>query len=195
MGDVSNGLTELLESHIRSLSAKLSRPFSIHEIEEEMVALNDLVYTFKRRDELLEKLLDTQTAEDKRREIRDALNAQRMRVAENQAELERTHARSHQLLQKSALLIIRAQRQIDKTAHKYTGYALEPCALCDGLGGTTEAPCLSCKGRGSVLVHQPSLKCPRCSGNGKPSASDRIVFSSELCLVCRGSGWVMTTEQ
>jgi hypothetical protein len=194
VSDISNGLAELLEAQIRALSGKLSRAYTIEEIEAELSALNDVVYTFKRRDELLEKLLDSATPEDKREQIRETLMAERMRVAENKADLERVHAKSHQLLERSILLLVKAQRQIDKTAHKHSGYALELCGLCKGLGGAGDVPCLACKGKGSVLVHQPALKCPRCAGNGKSSATDRAVYSSERCIVCLGSGWVMTSE-
>ncbi len=64
--EVSNGLDELLETHIHNLSEKLSRPHTLEEIETELAALNDLIYTYKRRDELLEKLLDGMTAEGER---------------------------------------------------------------------------------------------------------------------------------
>jgi len=189
----SNGLEELLESHISKLADKLSLPYTLEEIEAELASLNDLVYTFKRRDELLEKLLDGATTEYKREQIREALKAQRMRVAENRAETERIHRRSRALLERSMQLILRAQRDINKKAHKHAGYALELCALCNGLGGSTENPCAPCNGKGSVLVHQPSLKCPRCKGTGKPPVNDQLTYST-LCIICRGSGWVMTHD-
>src|SRR5262245_26421656 len=189
----SNGLEELLESHISKLAEKLSRPFTLDEIEADLASLNDLVYTFKRRDELLEKLLDSATTEYTQEQIREALKAQRMRVAENRAETERIHRRSQQLLQRSTQLILRAQRDINSKAHKHAGYVLEPCGLCNGLGGSTENPCAPCNGKGSVLVHQPSLKCPRCKGTGKPRANDELTYSTR-CIVCRGSGWVMTHD-
>jgi hypothetical protein len=190
----NNGLEDLLEKHISKLSEKLSRPYTLDEIETELTALNDLVYTFKRRDELLEKLLDGSTAEDKRKQIREALKAQSMRVAENRTEVQRAHAKSHELLQRSTLLLVRAQREINKRAHKHAGYALEVCGLCEGLGGDSDAPCPACKGKGTLLVHQPSIKCPRCNEHGRASAKEQLFYSSELCVVCRGSGWVMTSE-
>src|SRR5437867_514651 len=165
--EVSGGLDELLEIHIGKLSEILCRPHTLEEIETELAALNDLIYTYKRRDELLEKLLDGGTAEGDRHQIHETLRAQRMRVAENREAIARTHAKSHQLLERSAQLIIRAQSLINEEAHKHTGYVLEPCGLCRGLGGATNAPCLPCKGKGSVLVHQPSISCPRCKGDGR----------------------------
>ena len=194
--DISEGLDELLEAHVRNLSEKFSRPYAIEEVEEELSALNDLVYTYKRRDELLEKLLDTSTAEEKRKQIRAALQAQRVKVAENRAELQRVHARSHELLQRSALLVIKVQSQISKLAHKYTGYAVEPCGLCKGLGGGREEPCVACNGKGSVLVHQPAIKCPRCGGHGDgtPATKHSLMYSSNVCVVCRGTGWALTKD-
>jgi hypothetical protein len=193
--ELSEGLDELLETHVQNLSEKLSRPYAIEEIEEDLSALNDLVYTYKRRDELLEKLLDGTTAAEKRKQILEALQAQHIRVADNQVELERVHARSHELLQKSTLLVVKAQSQISRLAHKHTGYALEFCGLCKGLGGSREEPCVACNGKGSVLVHEPAIKCPRCGGDGKPTTKRSLIYSSDVCVVCRGTGWVLTKDQ
>src|SRR6266849_252296 len=121
--NVSEGFEELLETHVRNLSEKLYSPHTIEDIGAELATLNDLVYSYKRRDELLEKLLDATTAEDKRRQIRAMLQAQHIRVAENRAELERVHGRSHELLERSTSLISRAQQQINERAHRYAGYA------------------------------------------------------------------------
>jgi hypothetical protein len=193
--DVCEALDELLEAHLRNLSEKLQSPERIEDIGAELATLNDLVYSYKRRDELLEKLLDCTTAEDKRSQIRVTLQAQHIRVVENRAELERIHARSHELLERSTSLIGRAQQQINERAHKYAGYALEQCALCKGVGGSAGDPCLACNGKGNVLVHQPSLKCPRCAGDGKPHGRESLLYSAKLCVVCRGTGWVMTADE
>jgi hypothetical protein len=192
--EVSEGLDELLETQVRTLAETLCRPHTIEEIEVELGALNDLVYTYKRRDELLEKLLDTTTAEEKRGQILEALRAQRMQVARNRADLERLHLRSHELLQRSLGLVIKAQGEIDKKAHKHTGYSLEPCGLCNGIGGSIGAPCVACSGKGSVLVRQPALRCTRCGGDGKPHTRQVLLYSSTVCIVCRGTGWVMTAD-
>ena len=75
------------------------------------------------------------------------------------------------------------------------GYGAEMCGLCKGagkggLGGDT--PCTPCDGSGKVIVLQPPLCCPRCQGTGKATSIDQATYYSELCVVCRGAGWVMT---
>src|ERR1044072_5203586 len=152
--DVSNSLDELIEHHLQVLLEKLARPHSLNDIEADLVTLNDLIYSFKRRDELLEKLIDKTTPERKRREILTTLNANRMKVAEDKSELEQLHAKSHQLLERSMLLIMKAQWQIQKEAHKSSGYKLESCNNCEGAGRNDKGRCPVCKGTGSVLKHQ-----------------------------------------
>lgn len=75
-------------------------------------------------------------------------------------------------------------------------YAFEICGYCQG-AGTVEggSPCLSCEGKGKVIVLQPPLQCPRCGGNGKANGTDRLTYCSERCVVCSGTGWVMRLEQ
>lgn len=186
VSEAISGLDDLIEAHIRSLANKLSLPHTLKEIEAEVTALNDLVHAFKYKDELLEKLLDSATIEDNRRKIRETLKAVGMDLTNNRRELERLHDKSRQLLERSVYLIAKAQRQINKEAHKYSGYSLELCGLCKGLGGATNKPCQPCKGRGTVLVGQPARKCPQC-GVKEGSAN-------ELCTTCRGSGWRMTAS-
>lgn len=187
-------LDELLEKHVRDLAEKLSRPYTIGEIEQELTSLNDLVYTFKRRDEILERLLDPSTPEDGWTRILDTLRAQHIEIARNRADAEKLRAKSQVLIQRANQLILQAQRQIDGMAHRHAGYALEPCGLCGGLGTNTRSPCAACNGKGSVLVHQPSIKCPRCGGDGKASGSQGLIYSSRICIICRGSGWVLTSD-
>src|SRR5215212_3445935 len=169
-----NSLDDLVETHVRSLANKLSLPHTLQEIETEVTALNDLIHAFKHKDELLEKLLDSATTEGEGDRIRQTLKAMHIRVAVNQEELERLHDKSHQLLERSVYLIAKAQRQINKEAHRHSGYALELCGLCKGLGGSTDKLCQPCKGRGTVLVHQPAYKCYRCGGKGKSASMYRV---------------------
>src|SRR5215216_1857217 len=175
------GLDDLVEAHVRSLANKLSLPHTLQEIEAEVVALNDLIHAFKHKDELLEKLLDSATTEGERGQIQQTLKAMRMKVTNNGAELERLHDKSHQLLERSIYLIAKAQRQINKEAHKHSGYAIELCGLCKGLGGSTDNPCRPCKGRGTVLVHQPAHKCETCGGKGKATSANAVGHAGELC--------------
>ena len=150
--EASNGLDEIIENRLQALLNKLSRPHTLNDIEADLIALNDLIYSFKRRDELLEKLLDNTTTEEKRRQIHETLLANRIKVVEN--ELEQTHAKSHQLLERSMLLIMKAQWQIQKEAHKSSGYKLETCSNCEGAGHDAETRCPACKGAGTVLTQQ-----------------------------------------
>jgi hypothetical protein len=195
VSEVTDGLAELVETRVRSLANKLSLPHTLQEIEAEVVALNDLIHAFKHKDELLEKLLDGATAEGERGQIRQTLEAMNMKVTANGEELERLHDKSHQLLERSIYLIAKAQRQINKEAHKHSGYALELCRLCKGIGGSTHNPCRPCKGRGTVLVHQPAHKCQSCYGKGKASSAKAVSHAEQLCVFCRGTGWVMTANE
>jgi hypothetical protein len=59
---------------LQALFDKLARPHTLDEIQTDLATLNDLIHSFKRRDELLEKLLDGTTPEGKRRQyVRQAL--------------------------------------------------------------------------------------------------------------------------
>jgi len=75
-------------------------------------------------------------------------------------------------------------------------YARERCGLCKGLGISvleSVMPCPACKATGKVLVHQPPLRCPRCGGDGKAKqVFDGLSRLPELCVICKGAGWVMT---
>ena len=71
-------------------------------------------------------------------------------------------------------------------------YAPEPCGYCGGAGAKSGQPCPACAGRRNILVHQPSITCPRCQGTGAATDHDRIAYYSRLCVICRGTGWVMT---
>jgi uncharacterized membrane-anchored protein YjiN (DUF445 family) len=148
-------LDELIESHLLALFDKLAKPHTLGGIQAELSTLNGLIDTFKRRDELLEKLIDRTTTEDKRHQIRETLKANHIRVAENRLELEQLHAKSHQLLERSMLLIMKAQWQIHKEAHKNSGYKLETCNNCEGTGcDVRRGRCPECKGTGTILSHQ-----------------------------------------
>ena len=147
-------LDELIEHHLQVLLEKLARPHTLNDIEADLTTLNDLIYSFKRKDDLLEKLIDSATPEQKRRQILATLKANQIKVAENELELEQLHAKSHQLLERSMLLIMKAQWQIQNEAHKNSGYKLDNCNDCEGTGHNDKGRCPVCKGTGNVLKHQ-----------------------------------------
>ena len=190
--DLSTSLEELVEEHLHRLSEKTKSRASLNEIAEEVSRLNDLLISYRLRDELLEQLIDYRTPEYRRRQIAATLKAQHMQLVMNKAELTRLHAQSHDLLERSARLIVAATRQVDTESSKDTKYALETCGFCEGTGGSSTTSCPACNGRRTVLVRQPPIKCPRCKGDGKP---DREFFSLNTCVVCRGYGWVLTIEK
>jgi DnaJ-class molecular chaperone len=74
-------------------------------------------------------------------------------------------------------------------------YGPEVCGLCRGNGTNPDHPCPACDGQGTVMARQPALSCPRCGGDGRAETSDEAFYHSPLCLVCRGTGWVMTLSQ
>jgi hypothetical protein len=110
--DDTRSLDELIEAHLQALFAKLACPHTIDELEAEVARLNDLIQSYKLRDELLERLLDSATPEEKLRQVVETLRAMRVKVGESRAEQEQLHAKSHQLMERSALLIKRAQEEI-----------------------------------------------------------------------------------
>ena len=152
----SSRLDELIEYYLQRLLEKLARPHSLNDVEADLANLNDLIYSFKRKDELLEKLIDNATPEHKRRQIFATLKANHIKIAENKLELEQLHAKSHQLLERTMLLIMKAQWQIQKEAHKSSGYKLESCNNCEGSGRGDKGRCPVCKGTGNLLKHQPT---------------------------------------
>jgi DnaJ-class molecular chaperone len=66
-------------------------------------------------------------------------------------------------------------------------YAPETCAWCEGTGkyGQYGDICLVCNGQGSVLVAQPSRKCPNCAGMGTQASGE----FQDRCKICGGAGW------
>lgn len=112
--DDTRSLDELIEAHLQALFAKLSRSHTTEEVEADIAMLNDLMQSYKLKDELLERLLDAATPEEYRRQIRERLQTLHISVANNRAERERLHAKSHQLLERSMLLIEKAREQVKK---------------------------------------------------------------------------------
>src|SRR4030095_4812947 len=165
--DLSRSIEELIGDQLTRLTEKFQQGHSVEELADDVGRLSDLLISYQLRDELLERLLDPSTPEARRHQMRETLKAHRMKVVENRAETERVYARSHALLDRSARLIAKIQRQIDKNEHKHTDYALEMCGFCNGLGRASEKTCQVCHGKRTVPVYQPGVKCPRCKGDGK----------------------------
>jgi len=188
--EISDSLSELIEEHLERIR-EILRTDSLADAAEEATRLNELLSSYKKRTELLARLSDASTPEKQRKEIREVLAAQRVCFEASQIEHERIIARSYELIARSAHLVAMLHRKIDKEAHKHSGYLLEACGFCKGMGVVMPTnPCPVCKGKGNVLVHQPSIKCPRCKGTGKPEAGNFY----PVCQVCRGFGWVLTID-
>jgi hypothetical protein len=189
----STAFSDLLESHLRDLTATLSDS-SIDDLEAEVRDLVEILNSYRRNDELLEGLLDPRTRADQREQLQEALRAQHILIARNREEVERSHAKSHQLLERSASLLARIDRQIYLRTHAGAGHAPEICGFCKGLGGTYSRTCPACNGKRTVLVHQPPRGCTRCKGRGKPEPHDRSQFFSDFCIICRGTGWALMSR-
>lgn len=110
--DDTRSLDAQIEARLQALFDKLARPKAIEEIEAEVATLNELMQSYKLMDEMLERLLDSATPEENRRQIIETLQALHIRVANNQSEIGRLHAKSHQLMERSTLLIRQAQEEI-----------------------------------------------------------------------------------
>lgn len=184
----ADSLCELLETHVQVLSEMLSRSYTLSDIEQEVVILHDLLDSYKRRNELLGKLLDTEASPNSSVQKCEPLKDKR-KIAER---VDQAHDRAHKLMLRSAAMLITARRVIQQRTRTYKGYAPEICARCQGLGGSIESPCPACKGIGSVMVQQPSIECPRCHGTGKPTSWERLIYSSEECIICHSTGWALT---
>jgi hypothetical protein len=188
------GFDELLESRLLGVLERIGTA-PIAEIESELHSLSKLVNAYRLNDELLENLLNPTTTFSQCEEIRETLHLQHLRLAENRAELLRLHEKSHSILEHSAQLLAKIDRQVYQFEHKNSEYAPEICANCGGIGSVNCNKCLSCDGRRTLLVHQPPIKCPRCYGTGRSGARDRFDFSQHLCIICRGKGWVLVQDQ
>ena len=192
-GQVSetSALKELLEFRLLQLLSRIGQA-STEEIETDLTYLSALMDSYARKDELLEDLLDPRTTDAGRLEIRDALKNQR--IPDTRADLEQIRESSKALLERSVDTFRQASALIHKRRDASSRYAPEICNYCEGLARRNRKTCPACNGRRVVLVHQPSLKCPRCGGSGKPSENDRIEFFQDFCVICRGTGWAMTSQ-
>lgn len=72
---------------------------------------------------------------------------------------------------------------------KYINKRQTLCTSCEGIGGTSPKPCISCKGQGMTqkmmmlgpgMYQQMSVPCNDCLGEGK------IIEEENLCSLCKG---------
>lgn len=112
--DDTRSLDELIEAHLQALLDKLARPCTAEVIGAEVATLNDLLQSYKLMNEMLERLIDSATPEENRRHIIETLQALHVRVANNQSEIKRLHAKSRQLMERSTLLIRQAQEEMSR---------------------------------------------------------------------------------
>jgi len=183
----------LLESRLFGLLERVGT-LPIEEVKSELDSLVKLVNAYRLNVDLLETLLNPTTTVARRLETLEKLRFQRMKVAENHAELQRLHEKSESILEHSAQLLAKIDRQVYEQTHKNRDYAPEICANCSGVGKIAGKPCVACDSRRTVLVHQPPIKCPRCVGTGRSGSRDRTEFSTDLCIICRGNGWVLVKD-
>jgi hypothetical protein len=186
---LDSDLTEILETRVRILLSHILDQYPVDRLEAELASLIELITDFGNRDALLEKLSGITTTGPEARSLVDQLPERDRLVAQHQSELKRLYDNSHQVVQQSALLLARAQRLVDQSRNPNSSYALEICGHCSGIGGSQKAPCLACKGRRTILVLQPAVKCSLCEGNGKTGPSDAAIQPHSLCVPCNGSGW------
>ena len=185
----TDALIDLIVHHVKALSERILVSHTPQELQEEVNELSDLLTSFRYRAELVAKLIDSTTPKDQRNSIRAMLRAMKMQPLEHREQASVLLARSNELIKRSASLISRAQEEISHTAHLFAGYTAKACGLCKGVETSRDEPCRACKGKGSVLVREPSIKCSRCDGNGKTKVTDVAVHYSALCVGCDGTGW------
>jgi hypothetical protein len=188
--ECADSLDALVEKYTHNLFEVLSRSHTLTEMMGEVKALSELIDSYRQRDEMLEKLLDDGGSQEQRSQILRTLQAQDLSVGKNKEELTQLYEHSHNLIERSVSLLARAQLEINRSAHQHTGYALEICGYCKGIV-RANGSCPGCKGQGSVLARQPARPCPKCDGEGRPSPKDRTEHYRAVCLICRGSGWIM----
>src|SRR5215831_4490273 len=179
---------ELMESRISELLSKIENA-SLQDIDEEWLTIRVLIDIYRRNDQLLEGLLSPTTTKLERKQIREALAFQRIRIATNRVELERLYAKSHKILQRSVEFLAAADRLVYKRQNNDNPNAPEICGYCMGIGNTARYQCRVCKGKRTVLVNQPPIVCPSCKGTGRWTTERLKKPGLALCKICRGTGW------
>jgi len=186
---------ELLESRLFGLLERVGT-LPIEDVKSELDSLVKLVNAYRLNVDLLETLLNSTTTVARRLEILELLRHQRVKVAENRAELQRLHEKSESILEHSAQLLAKIDRQVYEQTHKNRDYAPEICASCSGVGKIAGKPCLSCDSRRTVLVHQPPISVHAVLGPATPALaterSFRTIFAS--FVGARAGFWCRTHD-
>jgi len=185
---------ELMESRISELLSRIENA-SLEDIDKELLTIRVLIDIYRRNDQLLEGLLRPTTTKLERKQILEALAFQRLRIATNRVELERLHAKSQKILQRSVELLAKADRLVYRKQNKRSAYAPELCAYCKGFGVSANSQCPVCKGKRTVLVLQPPVVCPACKGTGRATAEQSNKSGLASCRLCRGSGWTLVVVE
>jgi len=107
---------ELLESRLFGLLERVGT-LPIEEVKSELDSLVKLVNAYRLNVDLLETLLNPTTTVARRLETLEKLRFQRMKVAENHAELQRLHEKSESILEHSAQLLAKIDRQVYEKTH------------------------------------------------------------------------------
>src|SRR5215831_16695094 len=106
----SIGLDEIVESRLRELIISI-RNGSAQNIEPELTSIAELIDAYSRKDELLENLLDPRTKAADRRQIFEAIKLHQV-LSRDQAEPERLHNKSRDLLEHSIQLLLVACKHV-----------------------------------------------------------------------------------
>jgi hypothetical protein len=153
----TDALIEQINARLNDLSRKIVEPHAIAQIQAEVDTINDLLYSLRRRTELMAKLSDGSVPEKRRKERCSVLGVHHIHAEKPRPGLVYVVSESNELIQKATALIATAQQCINQNAHLSAGYELKPCALCSGGVASAGEACPACKGRGSVLVRQPAM--------------------------------------
>jgi hypothetical protein len=189
--DKNDVLFDMIEESMKGLTERLAGQCTPSELRAETESLSSLLETLSLRAEFISKLFDKSTSARLRDSLRSSVISMQIEPQLTRPEMLST---SNDLIKRGASLIALAQEKINKEAHRETGYSLKTCGLCNGSSGVPEGSCVVCKGRGSLVMHEPALECPRCEGAGLARANGVAAHYISLCAQCNGTGWITAVE-